>query len=62
MNSKEKEEIILCQLDRLKHLIKCVLDKGQFTNAKYYQDYYDKTISEPKIKEIIIKYNATQHL
>ena len=55
----EQEESILCNLDRLKQLIKNVLAKGQYTNAKRYQD---QVINEPKIKEIIVKHNATQHL
>ena len=58
----EQEESILCNLDRLKQLIKNVLAKGHCTNAKRYQDYYDQVINEPKIKEIIVKHNATQHL
>jgi hypothetical protein len=58
----EQEESILCHLDRLKHLIKNVLSKGQYTIAKRYQEYYDQVINEPDIKEIIVKNNATQHL
>ena len=58
----EQEESIVCHLDRLKHLIKNVLAKGQYTIAKRYQEYYDQVINEPDIKEIIVKNNATQHL
>jgi hypothetical protein len=57
-----EEEKLLSSLDILKHLIENVLNKGQYTNAKRYQEYYAKIINEPNIKEIIIKNNATQHL
>jgi hypothetical protein len=38
----ESEEMILCNLDRLRQLIKNVKADGQFTKAKRFEDYYDE--------------------
>ena len=48
----EREEI-LCNLDRLRQLIKNVKDKGQFTNAKRFEDYYDEVREREEIKHLI---------
>jgi ribosomal protein S21 len=44
---------IMCNLDRLRQLIKNVEKNGKFTQAKTYRDYYNEVRSQPKIKELI---------
>jgi len=44
---------IMCNLDRLRQLIKNCKEDGKFTKAKTYQDYYDELRTRPKIKELI---------
>ncbi len=49
----ESEEMILCNLDRLRQLIKNVKADGQFTKAKRFEDYYDEVREREEIKPLI---------
>ena len=48
-----RERNMLCNLDRLRQLIKNCRQDGKFTIAKSYQDYYTQVITNPKIKDLI---------
>lgn len=45
-------EKVKAAIDRLRQLIKNVKAKGQFTNAKVYENYLDKIMKNPKIKNL----------
>ena len=49
-----REERILCNLDRLKHLIKNTKEKGQETISLQYENYYNEVRNRPRIKELIM--------
>ena len=56
MNNREQN--ILMNLDRLKHLISNVKAEGKEIQAKIYQDYYEEIRTRPRMDEII---KGTQH-
>jgi hypothetical protein len=55
---EERNFLILCELDRLRQLIKNVRKKGQFTKAQKFEDYYNEVRER---EEIITLIQGTVH-
>jgi hypothetical protein len=57
----EEQEQILCNLDRLRHLIHNVQKKEQYTIANSYIEYYNEVLERQYIKDVLLNNNRFDH-